>query len=137
MYVGQSNKTIFYVNILIAERPTRHEVLIQLACIDASWRSIGNGLGVSFNFLQGLAESNHSNQVKLDQVIQRWQEMDGKDEGAAVTWSTIFDVVKGPLVQNKTLAMKIYDNLKQESYAQQSTQSKYSIVSLVARILKT
>ena len=126
--------TILYVTILIAERPTRLEVLIQLTSINASWRSIGNGLGVSYNFLQGLAESPLSIQDKLDQVIQKWQDMNGKDEGAAVTWSTIFDVVKGPLVQNKALAMRIYDYLKQESYSQQS--SKFSLVSLVAGILK-
>ena len=46
--------------------------------------------------------------------------MDGQGEGAPVTWNTILDVIKGPLVQTKALAMSIYEFLKQESSVQQS-----------------
>ena len=108
-------------------QPRRLEVLTQLVCIDTLWRSIGNGLGVSFNVLQGLAESNQSNQEKLDQVIQKWLDMNGKDEGAPVTWITILDVLKGPLVNKKALAMKIYQSLKEESSKEQIAPSKYTI----------
>ena len=62
MYVGQSNMTILYVTILTTKKPTKLEVLVQLACIDASWHNIGNGLGVSYNFLQGLADTLLKNQ---------------------------------------------------------------------------
>ena len=120
----------FYLIVLTVERPTRCAVLVQLSSIDASWRSIGNGLGVSYNHLQGLAERNDSNQTRLDHVIQMWLKMNGEGEGAPVTWKTIVKVVKGPLVQNKALAMTIYESLKRGSSVQQNTQSKYVILSL-------
>ena len=113
------------------ERPTRYEVLSQLACIDASWRSIGEGLRVSYNDLKDLDESKMLNQARLSAIIQKWLDMNGQGEGAPVTWKTILDVVKGPFVQNNAQAMTIYDYLKQESSLQQNTQSKYVIVSSV------
>ena len=88
-------------------------MLSKLTAIDALWRSIGNGLGLSYNFLQGLDESNKSNQTRLDHVLQMWLNMDGK--ATLVTWETIIDVVKGPLVQNEPLANKIYHDLKEDS----------------------
>ena len=54
-----------------------------------------------------------SNQSRLDHVIQTWLNMD--DQGFPVTWNTILDVIKGPLVQNKALAREIYEYLKQQS----------------------
>ena len=132
MYVRQSYMTVLYLTVLTVERPTRSEVLKQLAFIDASWRSIGEGLGVAYNVLKGLDESNKPNQTRLSEVIQKWLDMNGQCEGAPVTWSTILDVIKGPLVQNKSLAMKIYENLKLESCVQHDTQSKWTIQSLIA-----
>ena len=70
---------------------------------------------MSYNHLQGLAESHMPNQSRLDYVIQTWLNMHGQDGGAPVTWNTILDVVKGPFVQNKALAMRIYQYLKQLS----------------------
>ena len=122
MYVRQSYMTVLYLIVLTVERPTRREVLMQLAFINFQWRNIGNGLGVTFSDLQGLAERNDSNQTRLDQVIQKWLDMNGEGEGAPVTWKTILDVVKGPLVQNITQAMRIYEYLKQSS-VQQDIQS--------------
>ena len=118
---------MFYLIVLLVAQPKRPEVLTQLVCTDTLWRNIGNGLGVSFNILQGLAESNQSNQAKLDQVIQKWLDMNGKDDGAPVTWITILDILKGPLVDNKALAMKIYHLLKEESSKEQIAPSKYTI----------
>ena len=137
MYVRQSYITVLYLIALTVERPTRREVLTQLACINFQWRNIGNGLGVSYNDLQGLAEHNDSNQTRLDQVIQNWLDMNGQGEGAPVTWMSILDVINGPLVQNITHAMTIYEYLKQRSSVQQSTQSKRTIQSLVAIIILT
>ena len=90
---------------------------------------------MSFNVLQGLANTNIQNQSRLDQVIQNWLDMNGQGEGAPVTWITILDVIKGPLVQNIALAMKIYEYLKLESSLQQNIQGKYVIISLVLRII--
>ena len=108
-------------------QPKRPEVLTQLVCIDTLWRNIGIGLGVSCNVLQGLTESNQSNLAKLDQIIQKWLDMNGKDDGAPVAWMTILDVLKGTLVNNKALAMKIYQSSKEESSKEQIVPSKYSI----------
>ena len=124
MYVRQSYKTVFYLIVFTVERPTRYDMLNKLACIDASWRSIGEGLRVGYNVLKGLDESYKSNQTRLSEIIQTWLDMNGQGEGTPVTWITILNVIKGPLVQNKALAMKIYENLKPESSVQQITQSK-------------
>ena len=56
-----------------------------------------------------------SNQVKLDRVIEKWFEMNGQGDGTPVTWNTILDVIKGPLVQNIALAMRIYQYLIEQS----------------------
>ena len=135
MYVRQSYMTVLYLIVFTVERPTRREVLVQLADIDASWRSIGDGLGVSDNDLQGLANANMQDQTRLGHVIQKWLDMNGQGEGAPVTWKTILDVIKGPLVKKKAHAMEIYEYLKLESSVQQNTQSKYVIVSLVVLII--
>ena len=135
MYVRQSYITVLYIIVLTVERPTRYDVLNKLACIDASWRSIGEGLRVGYNVLKGLDESYKPNQTRLSEILQTWLDMNGQGEGAPVTWMTILDVVKGPLVQNKALAMTIYENLKQGSSVQQITQSKYIIQSLIATII--
>ena len=127
MYVRQSYMTVLYLIVLTVERPTRREVLIQLADIDTLWCSIGDSLGVSDNDLQGLANANMQNQTRLGHVIQNWFDMDGQGEGAPVTWITILDVIKGPLVKKKAHAMTIYEYLKLESSAQQITQSKWTI----------
>ena len=102
-----------YYQHCLAEKPERVDLLTKLKAIDASWRSIGNDLGLSYNDLQGLDESNMSNQRRLDHILQIWLNMDGQVTPA--TWKTIIDVVKGPLVQNKALAIKIYQDLKEES----------------------
>ena len=135
MYVRQSYITVLYLIVLTVERPTRREVFIQLADIDALWRSIGDGLGVSDNDLQGLANANMQDRTRLGHVIQNWLDMNGQGEGAPVTWMTILDVVKGPLVKKKAHAMTIYEYMKQGSSVQQSTQSKWTIQTLVAIII--
>ena len=108
-------------------KPTRREVLIQLACINASWHEIGDGLGVKYNDLDSLAQSNLNNQAKLSKVIHMWIEMDGKDDGAPVTWITILDLLKGQLLNKKALAMKIYQSLKEHSSKELIAPSKYII----------
>ena len=82
---------------------------------------------MSFNDLQGLAQRNDSDQTRLEYVIQRWFEMNGQNEGAPVTWNTILNIVKGPLVQDITRAMRIYEYLKEKSSEQEDTHSKGSI----------
>ena len=77
---------IFNLIFLLVIQPERHEVLTKLVCIDTLWHNIGIGLGVSFNVLQCLAVSNQSNQVKLDQIIQKWLDINDKDDSVPVTF---------------------------------------------------
>ena len=119
--------TVIYFIVLTGEKPKGYEVLTQLAFINSQWCNIGQGLGVSFNDLQGLAQRNDSDQTRLQHVIQKWFDMNGQGEGAPVTWNTILDVVKGPLVQNTTQAMRIHDYLNAKNSEQEDTPSKWSI----------
>ena len=113
---------------LLVDKPKRHNILKQLVPIDTSWHSIGNGLGVDYNFLQGLTQPNMSNQTRLDHVLQKWIELN--DQASPVNWKTIIDVVKGPLVQNKALAKEIYQYLKQESSKHQIVTSKVHLINI-------
>ena len=94
-------------------------MLEQLVCIDTKWREIGNGFGLSSNFLDGLALSSVSYQIKLEHVIQKWIDLDGQStsysQASPVTWETILDVVKGPGLQNNDLARNIYKHLNPQS----------------------
>ena len=60
--------------------------------------------------------------------------MDGQGEDVPVTWSTILDVVKGPLVQKKNLAKKICQYLEQENDGQ-IARSKCPTISFQAHII--
>ena len=123
----QAYMTVIYFIVLTGEKPKGYEILTQLAFINSQWRNIGKGLGVSYNDLEGLAQRNDSDQTRLEHVIQKWFDMNGQGEGAPVTWNTILDVVKGPLVQNTTQAMRIYEYLKAKNSEQEDTPSKWSI----------
>ena len=79
---------------------------------------------MSSNYLDGLFQSHLSNEIRLDHVLQKWIELNG--QATPVTWKTILDVVKGPLVQNKALANDIYQYLKQENSKPKSAPSKNS-----------
>ena len=95
---------------------------MKLAPHDALWRSIGIGLRVSDNELVKLDRSCNPDQYKLDHVLQTWIEMDG--QATPVTWKTILEVLRGPLVNNMALHNEIYQYLKQESTKQQNVTSK-------------
>lgn len=119
------NITLHYqlLSTFVDNKPDKLEVLTKLVCIDASWRGIGLDLGVSYNDLQSLAESNLPDQTKLDHVLQKWIEMDGL--ATPVTWKVILDVVKGPLVRKKAVAMEIFQSLKHQDPKPQNTSRKY------------
>ena len=108
---------IWSLSNILVNKPTKLAVLNHLVCIYAKWREIGNGLGLSSNFLTSLAQSLVSDRIKLEQVIQEWIQLDGQctsdGQSTPVNWKTIIDVIKGPLVQNKALAKEIYQYLTQ------------------------
>ena len=98
----------YYYQHYLAEKPERVDLLKKLTAIDASWRSIGNDLGLSYNDLQGLDESNKSNQIKLDHVLEKWLNMDGQATHA--TWKTIIDVVRDLLFKIKLMLLRYIKN---------------------------
>ena len=108
-------------------KPTKYEALMKLACISASWHEIGDGLRLRHNDLKDLTQSNLPNKRRLGNVIQLWLDMNGQDGCAPVTWSTILNVLKGPLLNNKSLAMEIYQSLKENSSNGETATSKYTI----------
>ena len=110
---------IHCLGYILDDKPNQLDLLIKLASIASSWWSIGRGLGVSHGDLTGLVQSNMSNQVKLDHVLDIWIKMDRQ-----VTWKTILEVLMGPLVQDYALANEIYQYLKQESFKQENATSK-------------
>ena len=89
---------------------------------------------MSSNYLDGLLQSNLSNEIRLDHVLQKWIELNGQatsdGQSTPVSWKMILDVVNGPLIQNKALAKEIYQYLKQENSKPKSATGKNSIITI-------
>ena len=98
---------------MLDEKPTKTDVFKQLVCIDAEWREIGNGLGVDANDLNSIATSLISNKIRLDEVLQKWIDMNGHPPCSPVNWKAILEVLKG--LRKHVLADTIYQHLKQGS----------------------
>ena len=92
---------------------------MQLVPISARWRELGMSLRISPNYLDELDQSCENNKIRLGQVLQKWLDMDSQE--SLVNWKTILNVVSGPLVENKALATKLHEDLKQKASKQQST----------------
>ena len=106
---------------MLDERPRKIDVLEQLVCIDTEWRKIGNGLRLDPNFLEGLAQSQEPNQIRLDKVLQKWMDMDGHPPCPPVTWNAVLVVLKGKLLQKHVLAKEIHQYLKPQENLKQQT----------------
>ena len=77
-----------------------------LCDISAKWQEIGLALDIGNNYLQGIAGSNASMEIKLNSVLRKW--MDINEE---VTWRAIIDAVEGPIVKNKRVAREMREFL--------------------------
>ena len=88
--------------------PSKHELLNLLADINDKWYEIGVSLKVPQNVLNGLTSSQLSNTYKLDQVIESWLTT---TELHLVTWETVIDSIKSPIVNNINKANKIRQHL--------------------------
>ena len=97
---------------MLDEKPERRDVLKQLVDIDAKWQEFGNELGLTVNFLDGLAKSLISDQIRLGKVLQKWIDMDGHPPCSPVTWKVILKALEQ--LGNHVLAKKIYQDLKQQ-----------------------
>ena len=67
---------------------------------------IGIALGLEDNDLQSMAQANINDKRRLSDVLEKWIQKDG--QASPVTWRTIINVIKGPLVEKNDLANKIF-----------------------------
>ena len=88
--------------------PTEHELLNLLADISNLWREIGSSLKVPHNILDGLKRNQESDAIKLSQVIHSWS---STTESHLVTWETVINAIKGPVVNNNKKANEIHEHL--------------------------
>ena len=108
------------LSVIIDEKITSiHDVLMELVPISARWRELGMSLRISPNYLDELDQSCENNKIRLGQVLQKWLDLDSQE--CLVNWKTIVDAVSGPLIENKALATKLHEDLKQKASKQQST----------------
>ena len=88
--------------------PTEHELHYQLADISDMWYEIGLSLKVPRNILDGLKRSRESDAIKLSEVIHSWLTT---TESHLVTWETVIDAIKSPIVNNIKKANEIRQHL--------------------------
>ena len=86
--------------------PTEHELLDLLADISNLWREIGLSLKVPHDILDGLRRNQESNAVKLSEVIHSCL-----TTTESLTWETVIDAIKSPIVNNIKKATEICQHL--------------------------
>ena len=88
--------------------PTEHELHYQLADISDMWYEIGLSLKVSCRILNALTNSEKSNAYKLSEIIHSWLTT---TESHLVTWETVIDAIKGPIINHIKKANEICQHL--------------------------
>ena len=88
--------------------PTKYELLNLLADISNLWYEIGLSLKVPRSILDGLRRRQDSDAIKLSEVIHSWLTT---TESHLVTWETVIDAIKSPIVNNIEKANKIHEHL--------------------------
>ena len=88
--------------------PTEHELLNLLADISNLWYEIGLSLKVPHSILDGLKRSQDSDAIKLSEVIRSWLTT---TESRLVTWETVIDAIKCPIVKHIEKANTIHQYL--------------------------
>ena len=88
--------------------PTEHELLNLLADISNLWYEIGLSLNLSHDILDDLMSSTKNRQYKLAQVIYSWLTT---TESHLVTWETVIDAIKSPIVNNIKKVTEIHQHL--------------------------
>ena len=72
------------------------------------WYEIGLSLKVPHKILDGLKRSQESDAIKLSEVIESWLTT---SESHLVTWETVIDAIKSPIVNNIKKATEIHEYL--------------------------
>ena len=84
-----------------------------MADISNLWYEIGLSLKVSHDILDDLMSSAKNRKYKLVQVIYSWLTT---TESYLVTWETVIDAIKSPVVDNKKKANEIHQHLTKGKY---------------------
>ena len=90
--------------------PTKHELLNLLADISHLWPEIALSLNVSDNVLGSLKRSQERDTIKLAEVIDSWLTT-STCQPHFITWETVIDAIKGPIVNHVIKANEIYQHL--------------------------
>ena len=90
--------------------PTKHELLNLLADISHLWPEIGFSLNVSDNVLDGLKSSQDRDTVKLAKIIDTWL-ITNTSQPHFITWETVIEAIKGPIVKHIEKANAIHQYL--------------------------
>ena len=70
---------------------------------------IGVVLEVEHSDLEGLSQSNKDDSTRLYEVLEAWMNTRSTD----VTWETVITAVEGPIVDQKSTAVKIREFLSE------------------------
>lgn len=100
--VAISNYTC--VDLPLIETPTQRDVLKQLIIIYHLWYNIGIALKVSHANLSSQLQSVHSDQLKLQRVLEFWIKEQCTDN---ISWTTIIIAVESNMVRQKNLGKKL------------------------------
>ena len=90
--------------------PTKHELLNLLADISHLWPEIGLSLDVSDNVLDGLISCQERDTVKLAKIIDSWL-ISNTSQPHFITWETVIDAIKGPIVNHVIKANALHQYL--------------------------
>ena len=93
----------YYFILTTDKRPTVCHLVKLLAPISSNWGLIGGKLGVN---IQDIDDLNKSDEMKLDEAIQKWI----KTKPSPTTWFNIIEVIKG---QSLNIASTIQEYLDQ------------------------
>lgn len=81
-------------------------MLTELTGLNKEWHSLGMALGLEHRELEEI-ELNHSGDVRkcLGRVVEEWLKWKGKE----VSWETMYEALKDPLVDRPDIAAQIKD----------------------------
>ena len=101
MLVYSDNYYFSDISNVLKNSPNDLLLMNLLADIEHQWHEIGYALQVQLDILEN---SQHSNLLNLSDVIRIWKDT----RPSPVTWETVIDAIKGPIVNDKKTADEIH-----------------------------
>ena len=99
---------ILDITTILKETPDKDELLQLLYDISDKWYDIGLSLQVPRNVLNDLRQSEGHNIVKLNKVLNIWNDT----KSSTVTWQTVITAMESSVINDKGIANKIHQDLK-------------------------